>query len=245
MGIATIDKINKMDAGNIYDKLKILEQNGMPIIFKNRIHLCDYLGISSDKCGNQRISEDNFFSAIFNSYKDKHKIIITEIYDDYINRLPHTIKYKELFEFGQKYNTNGIGIYGIYIDDELVYIGSSSSLYDRVRNHCYQMYLKDGYDDSKYIELHKSLIEGRNISFKVIDDNITEENRYEVEYQYIEKYKPVLNTIGTIRQTPYTATLSPKNAKLIKQYKEQIEKCQNKIKLLQEKIDILEKELLK
>lgn len=257
MGIATIDKLNKIDADNIYNKLKEIEKKEMPIVFKNRIHLCSYLEIQPGKCGNQRISEDRFMSSIFNSYKDKHKIIITEIYDDYKDRLLNTtIRYKELLDFALKYNTNSMGVYGVYVDNELVYIGSSSKMYDRIRTHCQEMYAEENYNDSKYIKLHKYLTEGKNITFKVIDDNITEENRYEIEYKYIEQYKPILNTVGITKNTPYITSLSPevkksnynkrnlKNIKLIKQYKEQINKYQNKISLLQEKIDILEKELL-
>lgn len=261
MAIILSDNICKMDADKIYDKVKILkENNNLPMEFKNRIHMCNYLNIKNDSTGNARIAEDKYLAEIFNSYREKHKVIITDIYEDYKIRLNNSlcdkIKYKEFKNFLLKYgNTKIIGIYGIYVDGELVYIGSSSSIYTRVRDHCYQMYLENGYNDSKYIELHKYLIEGKDISFEIIDDTITEENRYEIEYQYIEKYKPILNTIGTTRNIPYIATLQPeikhayynkKNTgklKLIKQYQEQIEKYQNKIKELQEKIDLLEKEL--
>lgn len=249
------DYLNKINPDKIYKKLKTLEtENGMPIEFKNRICMSEYFEIKYST-GNTRIAEDKYLSSIFCSHKEKHKIIITEIYDDYNNRLNNPsngVKYKEVYEFTSKYQ-NGLGIYGIYADDNLIYIGSSSSLDKRIRDHCYQMYLEDGYNDSKYIELHKYITEGKSISFKIIDNNITEENRYEMEYQYIEKYKPILNSIGVDTNIPYIATLplevkkyngkQIKNIKLINQYKVQIEKYHNKIKELQEKIDALEKEI--
>lgn len=257
MAIILSDNISKMDAEKIYNKLKILN---LPIEFKNRIHMCNYLNIKNDSTGNARIAEDKYLAEIFKSYKEKHKVIITDIYEDYNERLNNNlcdkIKYKELKNFLLKYgNTKIIGIYGIYVNEELVYIGSSSSIYTRVRDHCYQMYLENGYNDSKYIELHKCLVEGKDISFEIIDSDITEENRYEMEYKYIEKYKPILNTVGITKSTPYITNLPPKikkanynkknlkNIKSIKQYKEQIKKYQDKIDALQEKIDILEKEL--
>lgn len=231
MKITTIDQL---DVDDIYYRLKELEKNGMPIIFKNRIALCEYLNIPSGHCGNLRISEDNYLSAIFKSHKDKHKIIITEIYDNYKDMVPSRIKYKELKCFYDEYKDDvyDMGVYGIYVDDKLVYIGSALNMYNRIREHCSHMYSNEDNFGEKYIHLHKYILNGSIISFKIIDKNITLDNRYNIEYQYIEKYKPELNTVGVTKKSPF---------EMHKEIKKQIKKYKNKIETLHQKINDLEK----
>lgn len=51
--MAAIDRLN---ADDIYNRIKQLGNNGMPIELKNRIQMCEYLGIQPGKTGNSKIS---------------------------------------------------------------------------------------------------------------------------------------------------------------------------------------------
>lgn len=232
-------KIKDVDPSEIYYKLKSKKKKNA-IKFKNRRHLCEFLDVQYTAGGTARVAEDNYLSNIFNSRRNNNRIYITEIYDDYeerLSKLTPQFRYKERANFVEKYKDKayGIGIYGIYVNEELVYIGSSTNMANRIRDHCQKMYLENNYPDIKYEYLHKCILDGKTITFEIVDDSITEENRYKVEYEYIKKYKPKFNVIGITRAAP--AFLSKEQ--LIEQYKEQIENYQNKIDILQEKINKL------
>lgn len=234
-----MNKIRDIDPSEIYNKLKSKKKKNA-IKFKNRRHLCEFLNVQYTAGGASRAAEDNYLSNIFNSRKKNNCIYITEIYDDYKERISQNaskFSYKEREVFTEKYGDKayGIGIYGIYVNGELIYIGSSLNMDNRIREHCRLIYSEKDYPNDKYEYLHKCILDGKTISFEIIDDTITEENRYGVEYEYIEKYKPKFNVIGVIRAAP--VFLSKKQ--LIEKYKEQIEKYQNKINVLQEKINQL------
>lgn len=90
---------------------------------------------------------------------------------------------------------NKSGIYGIYLDNELVYIGKSKNIKQRCSLHWTNIEGKRQYE-YKYELLRKAVEQGQQLSFSVIQ-LVEEEQLDSVENMYINEYMPKLNT-----QTP-------------------------------------------
>lgn len=89
---------------------------------------------------------------------------------------------------------NLIGLYGIYIDDELVYIGkTSNSFLSRYSVHKSNLKIKKR---KMYSIMYQALEDGKEVYLSplIICDNVIKLN--ELEKSYIEKYQPRLNIEG-------------------------------------------------
>ena len=93
-----------------------------------------------------------------------------------------------------KFDTHNIkcGIYGIYIDDKLVYIGQSKQLQARAYNH--EQKIRKGYGPpSLWYQLANSFYRhGHKITFKVLEE-VVEDQLIEKENEYINRYLPIFN----------------------------------------------------
>ena len=91
------------------------------------------------------------------------------------------------------------GIYGIYIQDKLVYIGKSSNMLTRVANHCFltsnlPQDLKES-KSNKYKVLNQAICRGYKITFDVLCYTKEDEDSLGLaEAEQIHKYMPKLNT---------------------------------------------------
>lgn len=85
------------------------------------------------------------------------------------------------------------GIYGIKVDNCLVYVGQAININERIRQHWSQI-LKDNSDENKYQLLHTC---GRThpITFWLLEE--VEGNRDEAEWKWIKALQPCLNSQGT------------------------------------------------
>ena len=92
-----------------------------------------------------------------------------------------------------KYKENLIdnsGIYGISVNDVLVYIGKSYNLYSRFKQHI--KLIHEPNKERKYLLLNKYYTKGYNIDFIVLE-LCDYERLNELESYYINKYLPFLN----------------------------------------------------
>ena len=89
---------------------------------------------------------------------------------------------------GDKYNGNGI--YAIYIDKKLVYLGKSADMITRVANHMYHIDYQDQPKTNKYVQLYRAKEAGHKITFDVFmkcdEIDVT-------EAKLIREYLPPLN----------------------------------------------------
>lgn len=92
----------------------------------------------------------------------------------------------ELFE-------NGIGIYGIYLEDNLVYVGKSSNLRQRFIQH--EGHIKTQKSSSKmYKQLHWFYSRDYNIEIKILEKcSISPKVLDDLETKYIQSLKPIYN----------------------------------------------------
>ena len=90
---------------------------------------------------------------------------------------------------GTKYDCSGI--YCIYIDDKLVYIGKSNDLKTRIANHIYNT--ESGNKEHKYYIFRQALQTGHNIRFDKLQRCDNKENISDLEGYWIRHYLPPLN----------------------------------------------------
>ena len=103
--------------------------------------------------------------------------------------------YLERKGFAEKYEH--AGIYCIYIDDKLVYIGKSHNMLKRVSQHYVGIKTQS---ERKYRIIAEAQRKGHSVEFNVL--YYAKEQSYqaiaeeigEKEGEYIRKYKPILNT---------------------------------------------------
>lgn len=94
----------------------------------------------------------------------------------------------------------GAGIYQIYIDDILVYIGKAHNLIERISEHIAEIRYVDSKSANKYKVLAQAQRTGHQITFDVlyyspftIGNDMLDDIGYR-EGEYIRKYLPFLNT---------------------------------------------------
>ena len=89
---------------------------------------------------------------------------------------------------GDKYKHSGI--YEIFIDDVLVYVGRSADMLTRIANH---MYLIDtNKKTNKYVQLYRAKRAGRRIRFDVLEYCSEEDTKIREAY-WINTLRPWLN----------------------------------------------------
>lgn len=88
------------------------------------------------------------------------------------------------------------GIYGIYCDERLVYIGKSTDLLKRFIAHKANTFCVESpeYNSRKYIELRGAVLKGHSISLKPLEYCDKEDLSAREDF-YIDHYQPALNTI--------------------------------------------------
>lgn len=88
------------------------------------------------------------------------------------------------------------GIYAIYCDERLVYIGKSTDLLKRFIAHKANTICDESkeYNSKKYVELRNAMAAGHNICIKVIEYCEKKDLEAKEDY-YIGMYLPPLNTI--------------------------------------------------
>ncbi len=88
---------------------------------------------------------------------------------------------------------NGIGIYGIYLEDNLVYVGKSSNLRQRFIQH--ESHIKTQKSSSKmYKQLHWFYSRDYNIEIKILEKcSISSKVLDDLETKYIQSLKPIYN----------------------------------------------------
>ena len=92
------------------------------------------------------------------------------------------------------------GIYGIMIEDELVYIGQSKDIVKRCKQHSYKI-IKSEENCKKYksdftplyIEVRKAFYDNKHIKFVILERVFYESSLKYIESYYINKYSPRLN----------------------------------------------------
>ena len=85
------------------------------------------------------------------------------------------------------------GIYSIYIDDNLVYIGKSKFMLRRICEHMAQISSKNAKKSNKYQVIDEALERGLRVRFDVIAYVSDDEERGYQEGVFIRKYAPILN----------------------------------------------------
>lgn len=90
---------------------------------------------------------------------------------------------------GDKYEHSGI--YQVFLNNKLVYVGRSSNMLQRIANHMYQIDVNQ--KTNKYIQLRGAREQGYGIRFDVLEYCSEEETPYREAY-WINKYRPCLNT---------------------------------------------------
>lgn len=114
---------------------------------------------------------------------EKHKKMIDELY----NNTPAEVK--------EKYDKKS-GIYGIFCDEELVYIGKSTNLLNRWIAHKCHTFCDESkeYNRPIYKELRRAYSLGHKINIRLIEYCEVADLEKE-EAKYIYGYRPKLNTL--------------------------------------------------
>ena len=100
-------------------------------------------------------------------------------------RLKQKNKYKEYIPI-EKYNESGI--YCIKANEEIIYIGKSKNMRERIAEHIYEI---NWGGEKKYRILREMRLAGVRIGFDVLEYT---EDLKEAEGRLIRKYLPILNT---------------------------------------------------
>lgn len=132
--------------------------------------------------------------------------VLTRLKDIYKKLYPEESKIK----LNKKDKMKGYGIYGIYMNDKLVYIGETIRTFEeRFREH------KKGFEDNKeqkYIELNKAKKNGAKITLVPLIDmdellggcknkrSFTEKEIKCMELVLIKMYQPIFNIEGRIKE---------------------------------------------
>lgn len=114
---------------------------------------------------------------------EKHKQMIDELYN---NSSEET---KRLYD-------KKSGIYAIFCDENLVYIGKSTNLLNRWIAHKCHVYCEESkeYNRPMYKELRRAINQGHKVSISLVEYCTPEELESE-ERKYIAEFLPPLNTM--------------------------------------------------
>lgn len=98
----------------------------------------------------------------------------------------------------KQYNISAI--YGVYINNNLVYIGSSIHCMERFLQHKHKVLLKEENRHAYckdcipiYNALREALSDGKIITFDILQKEQNVKKLRRLERQYLEQYKPPLN----------------------------------------------------
>ena len=93
------------------------------------------------------------------------------------------------------FNTKGkeIGIYGIFIDNKLVYIGQSKQLSTRAQTHERGIRGNHYHNSNWYSIAHQFYLHGHDITFRVLEE-VESNSLIETEERYINNLQPIFNT---------------------------------------------------
>ena len=210
--------------------------------FKNYKDMCRTLKNKKLKSGgSSKNAYISLLQKLCNLTKNEtgHGLYFTEVYSkEKVNELllqKYSITTRPAYEINESK-----GIYGIYIDDTLYYIGSSMSLRDRLLTHCKEIHTTKQQKMQKYIILKELIDKGGTLNFKVLDSTITEENRFKIEYNYIRDLCPPLNSRGM----GYSDIMySSRKQQLIFEYSDLISRNNKKIHSLQKENETLQRKL--
>lgn len=89
-----------------------------------------------------------------------------------------------------------VGVYGIYCNGSLVYVGKSTNMFHRMCSHMMNTFepSQRDYNSKKYVELRNAAFAGAKIEFRVIE--LTDPAALDDRQQFwIRKQQPPLNTI--------------------------------------------------
>ena len=96
---------------------------------------------------------------------------------------------QERFKKSQKeYYTSGKGVYGLFENGVCLYIGESSGLKGRIKNHIYGINHPDR--QKNHVDLYKSLKNHNHIIIGIIEET---NNHKEKEIEYTNQYNPLYN----------------------------------------------------
>lgn len=106
------------------------------------------------------------------------------------------IKWRETMEEKVPESFSCRGIYYLTIDDFIVYIGQSNNIKRRIVEHISGVVSVKN-QEKKYIYLRAARRRGKHIIFHLLErcDGCTEEELNQKEREYIEFFKPPLNTM--------------------------------------------------
>ena len=93
------------------------------------------------------------------------------------------------------FKTHGkqIGIYGIYIDDKIVYIGQSKQLSTRAQTHERNIRKGAKWNGDWYLIANQFYLHGHKIEFKVLEE-VPLDQLIKTEERYIQAIQPIFNT---------------------------------------------------
>ena len=89
-----------------------------------------------------------------------------------------------------------VGVYGIYCNGSLVYVGKSTNMFHRMCSHMMNTFqpTERDYNSKKYVQLRKAAFAGAKIEFRVIE--LTDPAALGDRQQFwIKKERPPLNTV--------------------------------------------------
>lgn len=212
--------------------------------FKNYKDMCEKLKlpVKTSNSKKAQLKKLKYFCNLEEG--DKYSLIYTSVYtkEQCIESLHRLYPSREKY-LPTKNIPNIPAIYGIYVDDKLYYIGSSLTTLNRVKEHCSEIH-NPNQTVPKYCVLKQLIDDGGKLEFRIIDDTITAENRFKVEYQYIRTLCPILNGSGegfqSIMYKTRKAAYIERYTKDIEQNNKTIKKLEEDNQALQEKIKILE-----
>ena len=89
-----------------------------------------------------------------------------------------------------------IGVYGIYCNGSLVYVGKSKNMFHRMCSHMMNTFqpTERDYNSKKYVELRKAAFAGAKIEFRIIQETDLAALGDRQQF-WIMKERPPLNTV--------------------------------------------------
>jgi len=120
-------------------------------------------------------------------YNEKNREYFKEYTKHYMSK--NKDRYKELMN--ELFASIPAGIYAIYHDDELVYVGSSSMPRRRLYGHFVNSIKANNSSIAK--AMAKGIIKGDNLRYEMLEFVEDKEQRLEKEKSYIKKLQPKLN----------------------------------------------------
>lgn len=106
-------------------------------------------------------------------------------------------RYYKKHEGSKEKYFNKMGVYGIYVNNHLAYVGKSKNLFHRFVAHqmnTFQPCERD-YNTPKYVQLRRAVINGGQVELKVIQMVDNENDLSKREEHYISMYTPPLNCV--------------------------------------------------